>query len=76
MKIAFGLSFPGTLQDESIICDICKKFDINVNIIEASFSMSAGWAILRVEGTRKEIEKAFDYLARREVKIQNIETTK
>ena len=76
MRIAIGLSFPGTLQDESVICDLCKNFDINVNIIEASFSMSAGWAILEFEGTKKEIEKAFDFLTRRGIKIQNIETTK
>jgi ABC-type methionine transport system ATPase subunit len=76
MKVAIGLAFPGTLKDESVICYICKNFDINVNIIEASFSMSSGWAILQFEGREEEIDKAFNYLSAKEVKIQKIETEK
>lgn len=74
MKVSVGLIFPGTLQDESIICYLCKKFDISLNIIEASFSISSGWAFLRIEGDKKEIEKAFDYLKSKNVKIEKIET--
>ncbi|MGD0336149.1 MAG: NIL domain-containing protein [Candidatus Omnitrophota bacterium] len=76
MKVAIGLAFPGTLKDESVICYICKNFDINVNIIEASFSMSSGWAILQVEGSPEEIDKTFNYLSAKEIKIQKIETEK
>jgi len=76
MKVTIGLAFPGTLKDESVICYICKNFDISVNIIEASFSMSSGWAILQVEGAQEEIEKAFSYLTAKEIKIQKIETDK
>ena len=76
MKVSIGLAFPGTLKDESVICYICKNFDINVNIIEASFSMSSGWAILQFEGREEEIEKAFNYLSAKQVKIQKIETEK
>ena len=76
MKIAIGLVFPGHLQDESVICSLCKKFDINLNIIEASFSMASGWAFLEIEGDKEEIQKAFDYLTVRGIKIQNIEKRK
>lgn len=76
MQISVGLTFPGDLQDESVICDICKKFNIELTIIEASFSMSAGWAILTLKGEKAEIEKVFDYLTDRKIKIQNIETKK
>jgi ABC-type methionine transport system ATPase subunit len=74
MELAIGLSFPGHLQDESVICALCKKFDITLNIIEASFSVSAGWAILKIQGDDAEIKKAFAYLASKDVKIQQIET--
>lgn len=74
MDISIGLSFPGTLKDESVICYICKNFNINLNIIEASFSMSSGWAILEVEGDEEEIERAFEYLISKGIKIQKIES--
>ncbi|MCK9431220.1 MAG: NIL domain-containing protein [Candidatus Omnitrophica bacterium] len=76
MKISIGLTFPGTLQDESIICYLCKKFDVSLNIIEASFSMDAGWSILTVEGQENEIKRAFEYLAEKGVKVQQIQIDK
>jgi len=76
MKMSIGLTFPGTLQDESIICYLCKKFEVNLNIIEASFSMEAGWAILQIEGEQEEIKRAFDYLSEKGVKVQQIQINK
>ena len=76
MKISIGLTFPGALQDESIICYLCKKFNINLNIIEASFSMEAGWSILTIEGEKEEVDRAFDYLTDKGVKIQQIKIDK
>lgn len=74
MQISLGLTFPGTLKDESVICYICKKFEVEVVIIEASFSMSAGWAILKVIGEEKEISRVFDYLVSKNINVQKIET--
>lgn len=76
MKMSIGLTFPGTLQDESIICYLCKKFDVSLNIIEASFSMDAGWSILTIEGEDQELEKVFAYLAEKGVKVQRIKIDK
>jgi len=76
MKVSIGLTFPGALQDESIICYLCKKFEISLNIIEASFSMEAGWSILTVEGQEDEIKRAFGYLAEKGVKVQQIQIDK
>jgi len=74
MKMALGLAFPGTLKDESVICYICKNYDINLNIIEASFSMSSGWAILQIEAEEEEIQRTLDYLTSKDIRIQKIET--
>jgi L-aspartate semialdehyde sulfurtransferase ferredoxin len=76
MKMAIGLTFPGALQDEGIICYLCKNFNINLNIIEASFSMNAGWSILTVEGEEAEIKRTMDYLAEKGVKVQQIQIEK
>ncbi len=76
MEMSIGLTFPGALQDESIICDLCKKFEVNLKIIEASFSMEAGWAILQIEGQDEEIKRAFAYLSEKGVKVQQIQIDK
>ena len=76
MKMSIGLTFPGALQDESIICYICKKFNVNLNIIEASFSMEAGWSILQIEGQDEEVKRVFDYLTGKGVKVQQIQVDK
>lgn len=72
MQVSVGLTFPGKLKDESILCSICKNFNVNVNIIEASFSTSSGWAILGIEGEKEETEKVFDYLKSKDVNINKI----
>ncbi|MBU1726607.1 MAG: NIL domain-containing protein [Candidatus Omnitrophica bacterium] len=74
MQIAIGLAFPGELQDDAVICNLCKNFDLKVIIIEASFSMSSGWAILRIEGEENEIERAFEYLNGKGIRIEKIQT--
>lgn len=73
MQMAIGLTFPGELQDESIICALCKNFDISLKIIEASFSMASGWAILQIIGEQQEMEKAFEFLRSKKVRVQQIE---
>jgi ABC-type methionine transport system ATPase subunit len=74
MQITVGLTFPGTLQDESVICYLCKNFQITLNIIEASFSMSSGWAFLEIKGEKEEIKRTFGYLVSKGIKIQQLKT--
>lgn len=62
MKIKIELTFPAELKDEPIICHLCKKFDIVLNIVEASFSTDIGWSILILEGTKEELDRAFKHL--------------
>jgi len=69
-----GLTFPGELKDESIICTRCKNFDIKLNIFEASFSMYSGWAILGIEGEEEVLKKSFDFLRTKNINIEKIET--
>ncbi|MFH1338663.1 MAG: NIL domain-containing protein [Candidatus Omnitrophota bacterium] len=72
MQVSVGLTFPGKLKDESIICFVCKSFEVNINIIEASFSSASGWAILGIEGEKEEIDKVFDYLRGKEININRV----
>lgn len=74
MQMSIGLSFPGNLQDESVICYLCKNYNINLKIIEASFSTTSGWAILQFEGEKEEIERSFEYMVDKGIKIQQIQS--
>jgi len=76
MKMIIGLTFPGELKDESIICYLCKNYDINLSILEASFSEYSGWAILGIEANEPEMKKAFEYLKGKGINIQKIESVK
>ncbi len=71
MKIKTELIFPGRLKDEAIICYLCKKFDIILNILEASFSTDTGWAILVIEGSQEELKKSLAYLKDNDVEIKD-----
>jgi len=71
MRIKTELSFPADLKEEPIICNLCKKFDIALSILEASFSTEVGWAILILEGVEGELNKALDYLKNQGVKIES-----
>jgi len=70
MKVKTELTFSSELKDEPIICNLCKKFDIVLNIVEASFSTATGWAILVLEGNEEELERAFKYLEDTGVRIE------
>ncbi|MBM3244646.1 MAG: hypothetical protein FJZ15_02515 [Candidatus Omnitrophica bacterium] len=76
MNIIIGLTFPGELKDEAIICSLCRNYNLQVSILEASFSAYSGWAILGISGEDNEAQKAFDYLRSKGINIQKIESVK
>ena len=73
MKIKAELNFPGDLKEKPIICEICKKFDFTLVIVEASFSTEIGWAILIFQGEQEILDTVFGYLRQKGVKIENIQ---
>ena len=73
MRVKVELNFPASLKDEPLICWVCKKFEITLSILEASFTTDVGWAILIFEGEIEEINRVFAYLKDKgvEVGVQN-----
>lgn len=69
MRIKVELNFPSNLKDEPLICQVCKKFDIILSILEASFTTDIGWAILILEGRRQDLEATVGYLKDKGVEI-------
>lgn len=56
------LFIPGELKEEPVIYRMIKDFDIEVKIIEASFSAESGWALLIVNGSKAEMQALLNYL--------------
>lgn len=73
MRIKAELNFPSNLKDEPIICQVCKKFDIILSIVEASFSTDIGWAILILEGRSEDLEETLKYLKDKGIEISKKE---
>ncbi len=63
------LNIPVEYKDEPFFCYIIKNFDLTVKIIEASFSTEIGWAIIRLEGKEKEMNRLFDFLKGKNIEI-------
>ncbi|MDD2702574.1 MAG: NIL domain-containing protein [Candidatus Omnitrophica bacterium] len=74
MKIKTELVFPADLKEEAVICSLCKQFNVVVQILEASFSTDTGWAILIFEGSEKEIGIAFEFLKKKGVRFEEVQT--
>jgi len=75
MEVRLEITIPGKLKDEPLICNLCKTFDIILNIIEASFSTEIGWAILVIKGKEEECKRVLDYLNNKGAKLENIEVS-
>jgi ABC-type methionine transport system ATPase subunit len=69
-EVKVELFIPGELKDEPIICDMIKNYKISLKIVEASFSTESGWAFLILTGEKIEIEKVFDFLRQKGIKVE------
>ncbi len=68
--IKVELFIPGELKDEPIICEMIKNFNIDMKIVEASFSTESGWAYLIIGGEKSDTDKLFDFLRNKGVNIE------
>ncbi len=69
-EIKVELFIPGELKNEPIICDVIKKHNITLKIIEASFSTESGWAYLVLSGEKVELDRVFDYLQGKGINVE------
>ncbi len=67
------LTFPGQKTKEAIICDMYEKCRVRFNIRSASVDEHVGLIALELEGTEKQMGKAFAYFRKRGVKVEPIE---
>jgi len=72
-EIKIELFIPGELKDEPIICDMIKNYNIDMKIIEASFSTESGWAYLIVSGQKSELDKLLSSLSEKGINVETRE---
>ncbi|MFH1552528.1 MAG: NIL domain-containing protein [Candidatus Omnitrophota bacterium] len=64
------LFIPGELKEEPIICNMIKKYDIIMKIVEASFSTESGWAYLILSGEKSELDKVLTFLKDKGINVE------
>ena len=69
-ELTIELFIPGELKNEPIISNMIKGFNVEIKIIEASFSAESGWAILLVNGIKIEIDRMFEDLRSKGINVQ------
>ena len=50
------LFIPNDLKDEPIICNMIRNYQVDMKIVEASFSAESGWALIDIKGEDKEVQ--------------------
>ncbi len=69
-ELKVELFIPGEMKNEPVISDMIKGFNVEIKIIEASFSAESGWAILIVNGIKGEIDKMFENLRSKGINVE------
>jgi L-aspartate semialdehyde sulfurtransferase ferredoxin len=65
------LNFPNSLVGKPIISAVVRKYDIEVNIIEAHITPEDdGYMFALVSGHSRAVESAFDYLRKKEITVR------
>ncbi len=72
-KIRVQLIYKEDLVKEPIICMVCKKFDIVLNIRKATVTKDTGVLVVEIDGEEEEIEKVIDFLKEKGIDVQPLE---
>jgi ferredoxin len=67
------LHFPSELIDQPIISNTVKKYNLEFNILKASIAPpEGGLLVLELQGGKKDVQEALDYLNELDIKIENL----
>ncbi len=71
--IRLQLIYKEDLIKEPIICMVCKKFDIVLNIRRATVTKDTGILTVEIDGEEEEIEKVINFLKEKGIEVQPVE---
>ncbi len=72
-KIRVQLIYKEDLVKEPIICMVCKKFDIVLNIRKATVTKDTGVLVVEIDGEEEEIERVINFLKEKGIDVQPLE---
>ena len=72
-KVRLKLIYPESIIKEPILSQVCKNFDVEINIRKANVQENLGWLELELSGTDEEIKKAMDFLKEKGVEVTFLE---
>lgn len=67
------LTFPKDLVKEPIVCWLAKQFDIVFNIRGSTVTAEMGLIALEIDGERREVDRAIQWLKEKGVIVEPIE---
>jgi len=71
--IRLRLIYPESVAKEPIVCNLCKSFNITVNIKMAKVTQDSAILNIEIDGDIEEIENAIKFLKEKGVDVQPIE---
>ena len=71
--VRLRLIYPESVAKEPIICNICKNFNIIVNIKMAKVTQDSAILNIEIDGGIEEIEKAMKFMQEKGIDVQPIE---
>jgi ABC-type methionine transport system ATPase subunit len=71
--VRLQLIYPESKVKEPIICQVCKNFDVILNIRTAKVTQDTGILNVEIDGEEEEIEKAIRFIEEKGVNVQPIE---
>ena len=67
------LMFPSRLITRPVIYELGKKFELITNVRQASVTPEVGIVSLEIEGERKDIKRAIEWLEELGIKVEPVE---
>jgi ABC-type methionine transport system ATPase subunit len=71
--VRLRLIYPESVAKEPIVCNLCKSFNITVNIKMAKVTQDSAILNIEIDGDIEEIENAIKFLKEKGVDVQPIE---
>ncbi|RMH80914.1 MAG: FeS-binding protein [Acidobacteria bacterium] len=71
--VRLQLIYPEDKVKEPILCEVCKRFDLVLNIRTAKVTKDTGILTIEMDGEAEEIDKAVKFIEERGVIVQPIE---
>jgi hypothetical protein len=72
-RLRVKFTFPPEQIKEPVIYEVGKRFDLVTNIRRADVTAEVAWAVLEMDGTREDLDRAVEWLRDIGVRVDPVE---